>query len=57
MPKIHSTRVTETATMIPDEIHIPMASIDDHLRVTTEHLITLLVNNKKKHTLDLLSIL
>ena len=48
MPETHSSRVTDTATMIPDKIPIPMASIDDHLRTTMEHLITLLIN-KRKH--------
>ena len=47
MPDTHSTCHTDTARLIPDKIPIPMASIDDHLRVTSEHLIQLLTNKNK----------
>ena len=49
MPDTHATRVTDTATMIPEKIPIPMATIDDHLRATTEHLITLILNKRNPH--------
>lgn len=46
MPDTHATRYTDTARMIPDKVPIPLASIDDHLRATAEHLVKLLINKK-----------
>ena len=47
MPDTHATRFTDTARMIPDKVPIPLASLDDHLRTTSDHLIKLLTNKSK----------
>ena len=47
MPDTHATRYTDTACMIPEKVSIPLASLDDHLTATAEHLIKLIINKKK----------
>ena len=42
IPKTHRERITDTATIIPKQIPIPQASIDDHIRHTVTDLVTLI---------------
>ena len=42
IPKTQSIRVSDTVTFIPDIIPIPNATIDDHIRKTTDDLVHLL---------------
>ena len=47
MPDTHATRFTDTTRLIPDKVPIPLATIDDHLCTTSDHLIKLLTNKFK----------
>ena len=47
MPETHSTRYSDTVRFIPEKVPIPLASVDEHLRATTEHLIDILLNKNK----------
>ena len=44
MPKTHSERMTDTATLILNSIPIPTPSLTDHLKATPEGLISLLTH-------------
>ena len=46
IPKIHSERVTDTATFIPSKIPIPSPYITYHAKATSEKLIHLLAHKK-----------
>ena len=47
IPKTHAERTTDTLTLMEAKIPIPLSSIDDHIKSTTEQLIHLLLNKKK----------
>lgn len=42
IPKTHRERITNTATIIPKQIPIPKANLQDHLRRTADDLVHLL---------------
>ena len=46
IPKTHAERTTDTLTLMEAKIPIPLSSIDDHIKSTTEQLIHLLLNKK-----------
>ena len=45
IPKTHRERITDTAKIIPKQIPIPEATLDDHLRYTADDLVHLLHKN------------
>ena len=46
MSKTHNERVTDTATLLPNRIHIPTLSLTDHIRSTSDQLIHLLLHKE-----------
>ena len=46
IPKTRQKRITDTATIIPRNIQIPQASLDNHLRQTAENIVHLLHNKQ-----------
>ena len=46
IPKTHTERVTDTATLLPNRIPIPKPSLTDHIRSTTDQLIYLLLHKE-----------
>lgn len=46
VPKTHAERITDTIAVIPRNIPIPKATLDEHVRATSENLISLLANKK-----------
>ena len=46
VPKTHSERITDTVTLLPHTIPIPKTSLDDHIRATSDNLISLLYRKK-----------
>ena len=48
MPKTQIERITDTTTIIPKNIPIPQATLNDHLRRTADNLIHLLDKNNNQ---------
>ena len=44
IPKTHSERVTDTATLIPNVVPIPETTVEDHVKATATQLLKLLTN-------------